>query len=245
MSSILDALERASKERENKQGQKISSDALGRHSAADRQSAIEKQLRTENEKQKKLVIWMVVIFGVVVIGAVAAMGFIMMARADRDAAERESNRVAAAEPAKAGATLEEIIPVLKSGLEAPGKAAPADAIPTPAPTEAPSPVPTVAASPTGVPSPKAEPTAASYIQNSKEADVTSYKGVFTDGQIIRPAEVGWSVEGVMEMKSGNIAIINGKQVKAGQKIGELHITEVRSGLITVDVGDGTIVKVRF
>jgi hypothetical protein len=53
------------------------------------------------------------------------------------------------------------------------------------------------------------------------------------------------VGGVMELKSGNVALVNGKQVRAGQKIGELHVIDVQAGLLTVDVGDGTVVKVRF
>ncbi len=239
MSSILDALERASKERENKQAEKISSDALGRHSAADRQSALEKQLRTENEKQRRLVFTLSIIFGVVVILAVSAMGFMMMAKAGRDAEEREAERLAAEMAARQKSPLEQIIPALASSPKPDAQQQPTATLPTPAPTEAPTPAP--------LPSPSPAPTAtvAAYIQNSAEADAKNYKGVFTDGQIIRPAEVGWEVEGVMELKGGNIAIINGKQVKAGQKAGQLQVIEVRSGLITADVGDGTIVKVRF
>jgi hypothetical protein len=34
-------------------------------------------------------------------------------------------------------------------------------------------------------------------------------------------------------------------VRAGQKVDGLHIVDIQFGLITVDLGDGTIVKARY
>lgn len=69
--------------------------------------------------------------------------------------------------------------------------------------------------------------------------------MFRDGEIVRPEDLGLTITGVMEFQSGSVAFINGGEYKAGQKIGELHLIDVRIGVLTIDVGDGTQVKVRF
>lgn len=49
----------------------------------------------------------------------------------------------------------------------------------------------------------------------------------------------------MELASGNVAIINETQVKAGQKIGDLHVIEINMSHLVIDLGDGTVVYVRY
>ncbi|MBI1291727.1 hypothetical protein GC173_10860 [bacterium] len=115
--------------------------------------------------------------------------------------------------------------------------------PTPAPSPTPWPTPTPWPSPTPPPSPTPVPTA--MPSPVPTPPPSGYSGVFRSGQIVRPDELGLTVTGVMEFGNGAVAFINGKEYRAGQKIGELHLIEVRVGLLTIDVGDGTVVKVRF
>jgi hypothetical protein len=63
--------------------------------------------------------------------------------------------------------------------------------------------------------------------------------------VVRPEELGIKVDGVLELQNGFIAMINGREVRPGMKVGELHLIDIQFGVITIDVGDGTIVKARF
>lgn len=224
MSSILDALERASKERAARKGQPITSDSLGQ------QSVLERRLREENERNRialRTSLGLVFLLLIVVVPVAVYMTNTRSSDVDVTAA---SAPVVAPDPAI--------------------EAAAAASLPTTAPAAEPQPSPTPPPSPTPWPSPTAWPSPtpvesrAAYIENTPDA-TTSYKGIFKDGQVIRPSEIGLEISGVMELSGGNVALINDKQMRAGQKIGELHLVDIQSGLITVDIGDGTIVKVRF
>ncbi len=230
MSSILDALEKASE----KKGKGQNPDDGGNFTESPR----EKRLREENERHRRNVRLMMisgVVAFVLLIGTVGIFALVIMGR-DGDTEAQESVNLAQA-------TLPPTTEMTSQQPSPPSDANPVTLVepsPTPEPTQTPMPSPTPWPSPTPPPSPT--PLAA---QQQRAQERPDYSKVFRDGQIIRPSEIGWTVDGVIEMGETNIAIINGRNVRAGQRFGGLHLIEVRSGLITVDVGNGVIVKVTF
>jgi hypothetical protein len=235
MSSILDALEKASKERAAKRGD-LSAASLGRESAREKQLVAEAEHHRQRAKMIALSAVLLVLCGV---GGVFAFLQLRDPGASGAVPSSSVHETDSVPPTVTTPPTTEPPAASQPPAAEPPSAAAAAVAPAPTPWPTPTPWP----SPTQPPTP--EPTQAVYIENAAPVSTASYKGIFKDGQIIRPAEIGMEVGGVMELKSGNVALVNGKQVRAGQKIGELHVIDVQAGLLTVDVGDGTVVKVRF
>lgn len=227
MSSILDALEKASKERAARRGDAIDSDALGQ------QAAVEKRLREERERQRRAMqrAWAVlVIVGVLLFVGTAGAWLLLFRGASAKTAPQETAAIApapAAEPA----------PVVPEATPAPPEPAVVAATPEPpAPTPQPTPEPVVVAE---APAPTPEPTPTSILPRRKVSDG------FTNGQVIHPSEVGLEVGGVLELSSGFIALINDKQIRVGQSINNIRVQDIRFGQLMLDLGEGVVVRARF
>lgn len=241
MSSILDALEKANRERSARRSDPAKQDL------SDRQSALERQLRDQQIRHRRQ-ITLGIVAGAVLLLLLAGAGVTAVfwrQAGGGGPAEPQGEPVAAAAapagpdqsasaPPEPEPVAEEVAsPAQEARSFLPQPRATPSASPTPSPTPAPTPQPTAHAA---------------YIQNTQPADdapAGTYTGLFQDGDILRPADLGLAVDGVMELRSGLVALVNGREVRAGNKIGELHVVDVQFGVLTIDVGDGTIVRVRF
>lgn len=72
-----------------------------------------------------------------------------------------------------------------------------------------------------------------------------YAALFNTGDIVPAHRIGLEITGIMEMSSGNIAIINDRHIRPGQKVGDLHIIEINMSHLVVDLGDGVVVNVTY
>ncbi len=120
---------------------------------------------------------------------------------------------------------------------------PAIVAPTPYPTPTPYPSPTAA--PTPAPTPESTPTPTPSPKRQRESERALLLKSLRDGQIISAEDIGWSVEGVMEMGDISFAMIDGEQIQTGTRYQGLHLIEVASGMLTLDLGDGRIIKISY
>lgn len=247
MSSILDALEKASKERAAKRGELLSGDRIGAR------QGLERRIASEADRHRRLIrrAWIAIALVAAGLLVLTAGVWAMLLGGDRDqddTATPDSTLVAAA--------------ALPAPTPAPTPA-PVQTAPTPTPWPSPTPWPTPTPWPSPAPSPTPSTTPARNAtaiaaarpdaplpplpgEYDKDTDLRPYyEGVFTDGQIIRPADLGLDVGGVLELPSGLVALVNDNHVRAGQRLYGLHFVDIRFGLITVDVGNGVIVRMRF
>ena len=217
MSTILDALEKASRK----------SGSGGGASAGP--SLRERQLEKEVERSRRTVVLAAV--GIVVVGL---GGFLA-----------QSMLSGPATPLVSGAR----VPVVRgdspqAGTVRPGVAATPTAAPTLLFTA--SPVATPVASPTPQPS-AAPPTPTPEAPRPQVATTTAaaLKPYLKDGQLLTAADLGWKIEGVMEMGDTSFAMIDGEQVQTGTMFRGYHLVAVTTGLLSFDLGDGRIVKVAY
>lgn len=228
MSSILDALEKASKERAARRGDAIDSDALGQ------QAAVEKRLREERERQRRAMrrAWAVLaVVGVLLIGGTAGAWLLLFRGASVNTPSAQETLTVAAIPAA------EPPPVAVVSTPAPPE--PTVVATTPEPpvaTPEPTPAPVIVAQ---APAPTPEPSPTSILPRRKTSDG------FTNGQVIHPSEVGLEVGGVLELSSGFIALINDKQIRTGQTINNIRVQDIRFGQLMLDLGEGVVVRARF
>ncbi|CAN5363372.1 hypothetical protein BH09SUM1_BH09SUM1_18330 [soil metagenome] len=216
MSSILDALEKANQKRAGKDGTPISNEELAQ------QSTRERRLRQEADKQRHIMRIMLFVSIAIIVLAGGTVAVLLMR----------------------GPRTEKIVAPPETQIAAIPVATPS---PTskPAPTATPEPAPTPWPRPTPWPSPTPPPQPRATATPAREFDRNSYKGIFKDGQIVRPEELGLTISGVVKLGGNYIAIINDKNVKAGQKIGALHVVSIDERVITVLVEENVQVKVRL
>ncbi len=240
MSSILDALEKANRERSRRRG-----DPAGQDLSAERQALLERRLLEQQIRHRRQLVLALTVAGLLIL---LLAGSVMMAVLWQQRGSSPTGGPDGDSPLMAAVTT----PAPEE--PSPGTEQQPESTPTPTPSPTPEPRPTATPHPTPSPTPTPTPTPAAtavagYIENApRERDAAppgSYTGIFQDGDIIRPVDIGLQVDGVMDMGTGLVALINGRQVRAGAKIGELHIVDVQFGVLTVDVGDGTVVRVRF
>lgn len=216
MSSILDALEKAS--REQRPG--------GRGGAAGptlRERQLELEIQRGAERTRKIAI----IAGVALFLVIGIGGFMFV------------NSPSPKPPTTANSSV-----VPSPQLSAP-QPTPAMVAPTPYPTPTPYPSPTAAPTPAPTPQPTPEPTPTPSKARVRESQRDLLLKSLRDGQIISAEDIGWTIEGVMEMGDISFAMIDGEQVQTGTRYQGLHLIEVSSGLLTLDLGDGRIVKISY
>ncbi len=232
MSSILDALEKANRERAQRAGDPA------RQDLADHQATLERRLREQQLRHRRQLLLILTGGAVLALLLAGTAGLALLWQQRGNEPEPTGTALAAA-----------AIPA----AEEPQAAEP-QATPTPEPTATPAPTPSPTATATATPEPSPTPSpspapsgqSSRYIENDPPPLPTgTYTGMFQDGDIVRPVDLGLQVDGVMDMGTGLVAIINGRQVRAGAKLGELHLVDVQFGFLTIDIGDGTIVRVRF
>lgn len=216
MSSILDALERAAKEREKAQGAAATAN-FGADSARERRMKEELEASRRRTRIASAIAAVVLLLGGTAVAVIALR--------DDKAPPPQSDRTA-------------VLP--------PVDPAPAAILPTPTPW----PSPTAPPSPTPFPSPTAIPTAAATPRVKPTPSPLSEatddpSSLFTDGQIVRPVDLGWMIEGTMKFSNSSYVIINGEQVRAGQKYQDFHVLEVHERYLLVDLGKGVTVRVIF
>lgn len=215
MSSILDALEKAS--REQRPG--------GRGGAAG-PTLRERQLELEIQRGAERTRMIAIVAGVVFFLVVGIAGFMMI----NSPAQKPTTSASSVAPAPQ--------------LAAP-QPTPALVAPTPYPTPTPYPSPTAAPTPAPTPQPTPEPTPTPTKARVRESQRELLLKSLRDGQIISAEDIGWTIEGVMEMGDISFAMIDGEQIQTGTRYQGLHLIEVASGLLTVDLGDGRIVKISY
>lgn len=224
MSSILDALEKASKERAARKGDVISTDAVGQ------QALVEKRLREEREAQSRTMrrAWM------------AMGGVALLLMAGTGAAWVLLFRSASSQPAETSTPA-----VIASPAPDPGPqtvVVAATAPPTPEPVVESTPAPTPQPTPAATEPPATVVAEATPVPTPLRRKLSQR---FSNGQIVHPSEVGLEVGGVLELSSGFVALVNNKQIRKGQSVENITITDIGFGQLMLDLGDGVVVRARF
>lgn len=217
MSTILDALEKASRK----------SGSGG--SASSGPSLRERQLEKEVERSRRTAVLAAI--GIVVVGV---GGFVAQSLMSGSSAPPAT----ATRPVGTRGDGPSPVPAQARGAATPSPA------PTPAPTAAPSATPP----PSPIPQPtSAPPTPTPQAPRPQVATTTAaaLKPYLKDGQLLIAADLGWKIEGVMEMGDTSFAMIDGEQVQTGTMFRGYHLVGVTTGLLTFDLGDGRIVKVAY
>jgi len=215
MSSILDALEKASR------GQRA-----GGRGGAGGPTLRERQLELEIERGRERTRLIAIVAGVSFLLVAGLVGFFVMKAPPpkpvvANASSVPSQQVAAPQPT------------------------PEFVAPTPYPTPTPYPSPTATPTPAPTARPTPEPTPTPSVRKQRESQRALLLKSLRDGQIIAAEDIGWEIEGVMEMGDISFAMIDGEQIQTGTRYQGLHLIEVSSGMLTIDLGDGRIIKISY
>lgn len=215
MSSILDALEKASRGQRPGGGGSVAGPTLR-----------ERQLELEIERGRERTRLIAIVAGVTFLLVAGIAGFFVMK----------------APPPKPPDVKASVVPSAQVAAPQP---TPEFVAPTPYPTPTPYPSPTAAPTPAPTPVATPEPTPTPSPKKQRESQRALLLKSLRDGQIISAEDIGWSIEGVMEMGDISFAMIDGEQIQTGTRYQGLHLIEVSSGMLTLDLGDGRIIKISY